>query len=158
MGFELESLDDSEKTSEQLEILRDNLSRDLETAINSGDAGAMLRLDKMIHELKPRIFAAQVAELKQGLTAANERKAEIEAEIVELEKLKKAANADLAKAIILYEEKQKAVRQVEVSLYIADSELIGLRENQRDMRKRLEKFVADKLQEVNANAQRFETI
>jgi hypothetical protein len=155
--FNEDLADDSTVTSEQLKELQANLKDDLAAAIDAGNAIEIINLDSLIKNLSPRIFASESAEIRSSLDANTNRKAEIEKEISALEKLKKVRNGKLAKTILLYEKRQLSARQVEVSLFVADSELQNLRDNSRALRQKLQSKINMKKQET-INNERFETI
>jgi hypothetical protein len=147
--------DDSTVSSEQLKELRVSLKGDLAKAIDDGNATEIIKLDGLIKKLSPRIFASESAEIRRSIDANTNRKAEIEKEILDLEKLKKFRNSKLAKTILLYEKRQLSARQVEVSLFVADSELQNLRDDSRALRQKLESKINLKQREINHE---FETI
>ncbi len=151
-----DSADDSTVTSDKLKQLQVSLRDQLAKAIDAGNATEMIKLDSLIKKLSPRIFASEASEIRSSIDANANRKLEIEKEISALEKLKKFRNAKLAKTIQLYEKRQLAVRQVEVSLFVADSELQNLRDSSRELRQKLQSFINLKQREVNN--ERFETI
>jgi hypothetical protein len=155
--FNEDSADNGTATSEKLKELQASLKNDLAKAIDEGNASQIINLDSQIKSLSPRIFASESAELRKALDANTKRKAEIGKEIQVLEKLKKVRNSKLAKTILLYEARQLSARQVEVSLFVADSELQNLRDDSRALRQKLQSFINLKQRET-INNERFEAI
>lgn len=110
--------------------------------IVAGDVEGIIKTRELIRTFPPRIFAAEVRDTTAKINETNRRLAElkIESEILELER--KNRNTALGEKMLELEPFQMAVAEVDLALYRADSEGTNLRERRRDLKEKLDGFLA----------------
>jgi hypothetical protein len=110
--------------------------------IIAGDVEGIINTRELIRTFPPRIFAAEVRDTTAKINETNRRLAElkIETQILELERKKR--NIALGEKMLELEPFQMAVAEVDLVLYRTDSEAVTLRERRRDLKEKLDGFLA----------------
>jgi chromosome segregation ATPase len=121
-------------------------------AMASGDGAAFIRLDGMIRELEPKIFAAELADASSRIQSNEARRKEIEAEIKVLYEERAKRNRLVAEAYGLYNLARSEMGKVEFAIEMQNSELQSIAVNNRELREKIESLKDAKMQEVMNNA------
>ncbi len=127
---------------------REGLESALRDSINEGDAAEIIKIRRLLIELKTNVYGQSAAALKEEIANAYAKRLECDEDIkvLEIERQKRAVKMN--RTMDLVDRRKEKLLRVDSVLYSLDQQKITAIEEMRRLKRELSSLVEGKLEEI----------